>query len=110
MFELVITDHFKRQVKSLLKKDRDLLQRLRSSLESFDKRQATAIGSQVYKVRIAGQNTGKSGGYRVYCYVIEFDKLLVPICIYAKNEQENVDDSELKNHLQAALEQFKLLP
>lgn len=82
-YKIKITDYFKKQLKRLVKKN-----------------QAIPIGAGVYKMRLKGQNKGKSGGYRLYILIIETDGILVPIYIYAKNEKENLRYEELSLHLE----------
>ena len=99
MYKIVITDYFKKQLKRLIKKDRRLKDQLKSELLGFDKQKSISIGSGVYKIRIARNGKGKSGGYRAYLFVMEIEGMLAPICIYAKNEKSNLGYVELKGHL-----------
>lgn len=99
MYKVLITDYFKKQLKGLVKKDFHLKENLKEELINFSKQRAISIGSGVYKVRISRQNQGKSGGYRVYIFVIEIQNILTPICIYSKNQKENLTYEELMLHL-----------
>lgn len=102
MYRIVITDHFKRQLKKLVKKDRNLKQELIFVLKDFEKKKFTAIGKDIFKLRMRGQGRGKSGGYRLYVFVMEVEGILTPICIYSKNKCENMLVSELIEHLEKA--------
>ena len=53
----------------------------------------------MYKVRLRGESSGKSGGYRLLTCVLEYKKLLIPICIYPKSKKENVSGEELAIHI-----------
>lgn len=69
-------------------------------LNAFKKETAISIGSGVYKIRLKGQGKGKSGGYRLYIFIMEIEGILTPICIYSKNEKENLTYNELSWHLE----------
>ena len=99
MYRIVITNHFKKQLKRLVKKNRQLKAVFIETLNEFVPSQAISIGKGLFKVRLKGQSKGKSGGYRLYLFVIEVKGILTPICIYAKNEQENISFNELTKHL-----------
>jgi len=99
MYKIVITEHFKKQLKKLAKKDAAIKESLKKELLGFEKQKAISIGSGVYKIRIAGRGKGKSGGYRAYLFVMEIESILTPICIYAKNQKENLTYEELTLHL-----------
>lgn len=99
MYEVLVSNYFAKQLKRLTKKHHQLKENLRSSLFSFNKDQAISIGHGVYKFRVSGDNKGKSGGYRVYVYVVEINKILTPIAIYSKNEKENLSLNEMSEHL-----------
>ena len=108
-YKIVVTEYFKKQLKRLLKKDRSLKETLKSALESFEKQQSISIGIDVYKIRLKGQGKGKSGGYRMYIFVMEVDGILTPLCIYPKNEKENLSYNELTWHLEKAKEELQKL-
>lgn len=99
-YRVFITNHFKKQLKRLLKKHADLKKITEDNLDYFNKNRAESIGKGVYKIRLEGQGKGKSGGYRLYIFVIEMDGYLSPICIYPKNEKENLSNDEMSQHLE----------
>ena len=99
MYKIVVTEYFKRQLKRLVKRNRALKKVFIGVLSTFKKETAIAIGSGVYKLRLKGHSRGKSGGYRVYIFVMEVEGVLAPICIYAKNEKENLTYKEMARHL-----------
>lgn len=67
-----------------------MLSKLRSQL----------VREGVYKIRIEAQGKGKSGGYRMYIFIMEIEGILSPICIYSKNEKENLTFQEMETHLE----------
>ena len=99
MYEVLISNYFAKQLKRLAKKSHKFKENLRTALFSFNKTQSISIGHGVYKFRISAENKGKSGGYRVYVYVVEINKMLTPIAIYSKNEKENLTLNEVSEHL-----------
>ena len=107
MYEIVITEHFKKQLKYLLKKNPPLKETLKQELLAFNKDQWISIGKGVYKVRLKGHSKGKSGGYRLYIFLLEIEGILTPICIYSKNEKENLNYKELTFHLERTKEELK---
>lgn len=108
-YKIVITEYFKKQLKRFLKKNRRLLNDFKEALLNFDKQQSISIGMGVYKLRIKGQAKGKSGGYRLYVFIMEIDGILTPICIYPKNEKENLNYDELTWHLEKTKGELKQL-
>lgn len=88
----------------MVKKDVGLKEKLKKELLGFSKQKAIAIGSGVYKIRIAGHGKGKSGGYRTYLFTIEIQGILAPLCIYPKNQKENLTFEELTWHLKKTKE------
>ncbi len=100
MYRFEIVNHFKKQLRKLTKKNRTLKEKLIIALKNFNREHSIAIGGSVYKMRIQSENGGKSGGYRLYVYVVEIEKILVPVAIYGKNSKENLSPKELNGHLQ----------
>ncbi|MBD3360181.1 hypothetical protein GF366_00090 [Candidatus Peregrinibacteria bacterium] len=99
MYKIAITEHFKKQLKRLVKKNRDLKEQVKKILLSFEKQKSIPIGMGIFKLRLKSTTKGKSSGYRLYIFILEIEKILTPICIYSKNEKENLTKSELTDHL-----------
>lgn len=108
-YKSIVTEYFKKQLKRFLKKNRSLRQVFIDALHAFKKETAISIGNGVYKIRLKGQGKGKSGGYRLYIFVMEIEGILTPICIYSKNEKENLTYDELSWHLEKTKEELKEL-
>ena len=106
MYKIKITNHFTKQLERLVKKNRSLKKNIIIALNNFNKEHSIFIGHNVYKIRIQGQNKGKSAGYRLYIYALEIDKLLSPIAVYSKNEKENLSFAEMAYHLEKAKGEF----
>jgi len=104
-----ISQHFKRQIKRLLKKDPDLKDILLKSLNSFTKKNAIYTSSGVYKIRLPRPGKGKSGGYRVYVFLFQSGNHITPICIYPKNETESITTDVALGHLNKVLFEIKMM-
>lgn len=99
MYKIIITDYFKKQLKRLVKKNTSLKNLLKIALLNFKKELAVSIGHGVYKIRLRGEDAGKSGGYRMYVFILEIEKILVPIAIYSKSNKINLTLDELSDCL-----------
>ena len=90
---------FNKQVKSLSKKYKSLIQDLEILGVNVIENpiQGQSLGKSCYKIRmtISSKNQGKSGGARVITLVQIIDDLVVLLSIYDKSEKESVSDSEL---------------
>lgn len=106
MYEILISSYFVKHSKPLIKKNKDLKENLRVALFNFNKEHSISIGRGVYKFRLSSVNKGKSGGYRLYVYVVEVQKMLTPIAIYSKNEKENLSFDEISRHLNKVKEEL----
>jgi hypothetical protein len=104
----LITPHFFNQAKRLKKRFPNLGDDLEKSLESFKPQNETHIGKSIYKVRInpTSTNKGKSGGLRMYVYLYQIKRLLVPVCIYSKSDRDSISLNELNYHSQITLKQI----
>ncbi|OGJ51055.1 hypothetical protein A2229_01325 [Candidatus Peregrinibacteria bacterium RIFOXYA2_FULL_33_7] len=100
MYKIVITDYFKKQLKPLVKKNRGLKEDFKEVLLNFNKIQAVSLGMGIFKIRISGNAKGKSGGYRLCIFILGIEEILTPVCIYAKNDKENITFKEIRKHLE----------
>ena len=100
MMQFIITEHFKKQLKPLLKKYRSLKGDIIRELYEFDRRRAISLGHGTYKVRVSSSDLrkGKSGGFRVIVLVIEIDTLITPLTIYFKGDREDISKEEIMFH------------
>ena len=106
-----ITENFRREAKSLLKKypsfKSDLLQ-LEKDL-TINPKLGISLGNNCYKIRlkISGKNKGKSGGARVISLIEtdvigeieikEKETIVNLISVYDKSEIETISNKELKD-------------
>jgi len=100
------TDVFKRQVRDLAKRYRQIKLDLQPIFEKL--KNGELIGEQiqktsytVFKVRVKNSDIqkGKSSGYRVIYYVNSSTNILC-ILIYSKSEKDNVTATEIKKVIQ----------
>jgi len=102
-YEIVTTEDFDREVKSLVKKYRSIP----DDLERFKKEllknptMGDNLGDNIRKVRMAitSKNKGKRGGARVITCTVLVDVINTDIyllTIYDKGERENISKQEIK--------------
>ena len=90
MHKVVVTSHFKKQLKPLVKKFRHLPEDIENTLTNFDASQSIALGNYTYKLRLKSSDLprGKSKSFRLIVILVEQDKILAPIAIYFKGKSE----------------------
>lgn len=96
------TPKFKKQVKDLQKLYRSIGDDLNTYLKAFE--QDTLPGdaipefaNKIFKDRVRNSDIqkGKSGGYRIVYYADHTAKEIYFLCIYSKNQQENIPSKEI---------------
>ena len=110
MYQIIILPSFKRELKRYIKKYRNLKDSIIETLENFHQDLYPHLGNNIYKIRLKTKDIpkGKSKSFRLIVLLIEIDKLLVPITIYFKGDQEDINKKELNNRLENALFELKL--
>lgn len=105
---IYFAEHFKAQLKRLMKKFPHVKEELLRVLEQIDLSREISIGQNVYKIRIGSTDMkkGKSGGFRSYVYFYRKKNLLAPLCIFAKSTQESISDQQLQYHVDKILEEL----
>ncbi|GAK54592.1 hypothetical protein U14_05879 [Candidatus Moduliflexus flocculans] len=109
--EIIVSRHFQKEAKRLLKKYPSLkqeLERLQSEL-MLNPTTGTPLGQSCYKIRIAIQSKGKgkSGGARVITHVlialpILDEQRVYLLTIYDKSELSSIHDLDVKTLIQEA--------
>jgi len=112
MYKTYLLPHFAKQLKPLLKKYRSLKKDLLNLLGNFDKRQHQSLGNNTYKARLKSSDIprGKSKAFRLIVFIVEKDKLLLPIAIYFKGRKSDVSKKEINYHLAIILQELENLP
>jgi mRNA-degrading endonuclease RelE of RelBE toxin-antitoxin system len=106
-FEIITTDTFKRDFKSLFKKHPSLIQDIEELREELRQNPTagTPIGKDCYKIRmkISSKNQGKSGGARVITCVKVVNQKIFLVAIYDKSDMEIIADKELTERLKQVI-------
>lgn len=102
-FELIVSTHFKKELKRLSKKYaslKDDVYKLGESLTD-NPAQGTPIGKDCFKIRLAikSKGRGKRGGARVITCVFTLQEEVVLLSIYDKAEKENINAKEIEDLL-----------
>ncbi|MCK5580265.1 MAG: type II toxin-antitoxin system RelE/ParE family toxin [Candidatus Omnitrophica bacterium] len=63
--------------------------------ENFHKHKKDNLGAKLYKVRVAKEGKGKSGGFRNIVFW-ENDKWAIAVYIFSKGDKENLTKEEFK--------------
>ena len=106
-YKIELTDNFKKEAKKLIKKYTSL----RTEIVALGKELSenpttgTALGNDVYKIRIAiaSKNKGKSGGARIISFVKIIDETVFLLSIYSKGEKDTISDKEIEVLLESYL-------
>jgi mRNA-degrading endonuclease RelE of RelBE toxin-antitoxin system len=103
LFNVELTDDFKRDAKKLIKKYRSIASEIDDLVESLesDPIQGEPLGKDCYKIimAIASKNKGKSAGSRVITCVKIVDETVILLSIYDKSEQDDIEDKALNQLL-----------
>ena len=111
MAEVSFTLEFKRRLKGLKKRYRQIQSDLQPIIQALE--QGNFLGDQIsgtaniiFKVRVKNSDipTGKSGGYRVIYQVVSPETVLL-LLIYAKSDQADVSLSEIETAVAQALDE-----
>lgn len=100
-YRFILTQHFKNQLKAYLKKDPGLKARFLREMDEKKIENFIRISGAILKMRISGQNSGKSGAYRMYLFLFKTRNYLIPIAIFHKSEKSDLTSKELSGHLRA---------
>ncbi len=99
-YSLIPSDEFKKNIKSLNKKYKNIKSDIESLAIELIKNPyiGTELGNNTYKIRIKNtdNNKGKSAGYRIITYIVDEDNKIFLVSIYSKSEQDNILDIELQ--------------
>ena len=95
VFNVVLTSGFKKNLKHIAKKHRNILADVNSLIDQLAKNPTIGndLGRNLYKIRlsISGSSKGKSGGARIITYIKIVAQTVILAEIYLKGEYETVD-------------------
>jgi len=99
-YSLQISDNFKKEAKSLIKKYASLKNELAALFEELQENPTlgTPLGNDIYKIRLAitSKGKGKRGGARVMTFVKVSDTTVLLFSIYSKGAKDNISDKEIE--------------
>lgn len=100
MYQIYISEHFKRQTKRLVKKYPSLSDDIVVALKAFSKEQSVSLGSNAYKIRIGSKSAsrGKSGAFRAIVLLVEVRSILAPLVVYTKSDRATISRQEILYH------------
>ena len=102
-YSIILTDHFKKEAKKLVKKYRSLKMELKALGNQLAENPTTGtpLGNEVYKIRlpIASKGKGKSGGARVITYVKVIHQMVYLVSIYDKSKFDNLTKDQIRDLL-----------
>jgi mRNA-degrading endonuclease RelE of RelBE toxin-antitoxin system len=105
-YSIILTDHFKKEAKKLVKKYRSLKTELKALGDELTQNPTagTHLGHDVYKLRLAvsSKRKGKSGGARVITCVKVVNEIVYLVSIYDKNQLENLTKEQILELLKKA--------
>jgi mRNA-degrading endonuclease RelE of RelBE toxin-antitoxin system len=108
--QVLFGDEFKRRLKSLKKRYRQIRSDLQPLIEQIQAGETpgdrmVGTGDIVFKVRVQNSDNrkAKSGGYRVI-YQISSSVCIIFLLIYSKSDQDNVEIEEI----QTAIAEFQI--
>ena len=108
LYTVVTIPRFDREIKRLAKKYASLKSEYQALVEELEKNpeKGTSLGNNLYKIRlaIASKGKGKSGGARVITYLKTEQGNVYLLSIYDKNEKDTISDKEIKEILEAEIE------
>lgn len=109
MIQITFTEQFKRRIKQLKKRYRQIQQDIEPILTelkngNFVGDKITGVNATVFKVRAKNSDipTGKSGGYRLIYQLISPTSILL-LVIYAKSDQTNISIEEIETIIKQTL-------
>ena len=111
MYQYLILPHFKKQLKQLSKKYRNLKDEVIVTLEIFDKSKEQSLGNNIYKIRVKSKDIkrGKNKSFRLVVSIIEVHNYIIPVVVYYKGEKIDMTIKEINNHLEIILLEARLL-
>lgn len=109
MVEIKFTEPFKKRLKKLAKRYRQIKQDIEPifaelQAENFIGEKITGVKATVFKVRVKNSDIpiGKSGGYRLIYQLVSPQSILF-LVIYAKSDQTNITSKEIEDLIEETL-------
>ena len=100
--EVEVTSVFKRNLRRLIKKYRNIRKDIQPVIEQLERGELlgdrlSGLDYLVFKLRVRNSDTqkGKSGGYRLI-YYLKISTTIILLTIYSKSEQDDIAVSDLQ--------------
>jgi len=102
-YKVIPTEYFKQQVLHLQKKYPHIRKDLKNlhAMLMENPKCGTPLGKKAYKIRLKCSDLvkGKRSGYRVITFVIDENKKIRLLTLYAKSQKISISDDEIKQIL-----------
>lgn len=100
MYQIILSEHFKRCIKGLQKKHPELIEDVVDALKHFDPAVNISLGFGTYKMRVGSRSMrkGKRGAFRMIVLLLEIHSIITPLAIYAKSDKETLSRQEILYH------------
>ncbi|MFQ6072081.1 MAG: type II toxin-antitoxin system RelE/ParE family toxin [Methanosarcinales archaeon] len=105
-YKIIALDFFNRKLKKLKKKYRNIKKDYELLLDTLEKDPYAGDAikgckNKIYKIRLKSSDMkrGKRGGFRVIYYLVDRDKKIYLLTIYAKTKKETISIKEIKDAL-----------
>jgi hypothetical protein len=106
-YNVLTTGNFEREAKRLIKKYASLKNEIADLIQDLqlNPTQGTALGNNIYKIRVAAASKGKGkrGGVRVMSCVKIIDEKVFLFSIFSKGEKDDISPQEIKSLIQDIL-------
>lgn len=100
MYKYKLLRHFVKQTKGYIKKFPKLFEEILKTLRKFDKKNATPLGNNIFKLRVSlpGLHRGKNRSFRLIILIIEVENTLIPMAFYFKGDRQSISKKEIILH------------
>lgn len=100
MYQIILSEHFKRCIKGLQMKHPEFIEDVVDALKHFDPAVNISLGFGTYKMRVGSRSMhkGKRGAFRMIVLLLEIHSIITPLALYAKSDKETLSRQEILYH------------
>lgn len=108
MYQFVVPQYFRKQIKKYAKKHRSFLGDVIFCLKNFDPKNHTHLGEDVYKIRlmVSDMKKGKKNSFRLIIVLVHQKGTLIPLTLYYKGDQDSISKREIQEHFKFAMREL----
>ncbi len=108
MYQFVVPEYFRKQIKKYVKKHRSLLGDVIFCLKNFDPESHTNLGEDVYKIRlmVSDMKKGKRNSFRLIVVLVRHKDTLIPLTLYYKGDQDSISKREIQEHFKFVMREL----